>query len=82
MIKMCLLPAMQILTVVGKQHLSAGWQELEWGVRNGNCIFEKAYGEAFFERCQRNMSIEDVYSKGMSELDHTCTLLPDCIVLA
>ena len=63
---------MQILAVVGKQHLAAGWSELEWGVRTGERIFERAYGESFFKRCKSNMAVEDTYSKGMSELDHTC----------
>ena len=67
--------AAQILAVVGKQHLSAGWQELEWGIRTKGRIFEKAYGEAFFERCSNDMAIEDTYSKGMSALDHTCASL-------
>ena len=67
----------QILAVVGKQHLAAGWSELEWGVRTGGRIFERAYGESFFERCKSNMAVEDIYSKGMSELDHTCKLLPN-----
>ncbi|CAL5225407.1 g8219 [Coccomyxa viridis] len=68
-----------ILAVVGKQHLSAGWQELEWGIRTKGRIFEKVYGEAFFERCANDMAIEDTYSKGMSALDHTCgnTILQD-----
>ncbi len=61
--------------MVGKQHLSAGWQELEWGIRTKGRIFEKAYGEAFFERCSNDMAIEDTYSKGMSALDHTCKSL-------
>ena len=58
--------------MVGKQHLSAGWQELEWGIRTKGRIFERAYGEPFFQRCAKDMSIEDTYSKGMSALDHTC----------
>lgn len=72
--KLTPLSARQVLAVVGKQHLSAGWQELEWGIRTKGRIFEKAYGEAFFERCANDMSIEDTYSKGMSALDHTCKL--------
>ncbi|CAK0735288.1 hypothetical protein CVIRNUC_000556 [Coccomyxa viridis] len=31
-----------ILAVVGKQHLAAGWSELEWGVCTGGRIFERA----------------------------------------
>ena len=64
--------------MVGKQHLSAGWQELEWGIRTKGRIFEKVYGEAFFERCANDMAIEDTYSKGMSALDHTCKSVLTC----
>lgn len=65
----------QIMILVGKQ-FSAGWQELEWGVRTGGRVFEKIYGEALFERCMRDMSLEDVFSKAMSEIDSTCTPCP------
>jgi hypothetical protein len=63
---------MQIMILVGKQ-FSAVWQDLEWGVRSGGRVFEKIYGEALFERCLRDRSLEEVFSKAMSEIDSTCT---------
>lgn len=76
---MCSAAWLQILAVVGKQHLSGGWSELEWGVRTGGLMFEAAYNQSFFERCKGDMAIEDTYSKGMAELDHTCEPHPDSL---
>ena len=64
----------------GGQPAPVSW--VAWGIRSGGRIFEKSYGEAFFERCMRDMSIEDVYSKGMSELDSTCARWPQSLRLS
>ena len=63
---------MQILNCVGGQYLSGGWALLEWGVRTGGPIFEKAYGEAFFEHCKSHPSLEENFSKAMNDIDHSC----------
>ena len=62
----------QILNCVGGQYLSGGWGLLEWGVRTGGPIFEKAYGEAFFEHCKGHPHLEENFSKAMTDLDHSC----------
>lgn len=63
---------------MGKQHLAGGWSEMEWGVRTGGLLFEKFYGEPFFKQLTFVEGLEDVYSKAMSNLDHTCKSLMSC----
>ena len=63
---------MQILNCVGGQYLSGGWALLEWGVRTGGPIFEKAYGEPFFEYCKSHPHLEENFSKAMTDIDHSC----------
>ncbi|CAK0759627.1 hypothetical protein CVIRNUC_002712 [Coccomyxa viridis] len=61
-----------ILNCVGGQYLSGGWALLEWGVRTGGPIFEKAYGEPFFEHCKSHPHLEENFSKAMTDIDHSC----------
>jgi hypothetical protein len=65
----------QVLALVGKQHLSGGWAEMEWGVRSGGRMFERAYGAPFFDHIAAVEGLEDVYSKAMANLDHSCARL-------
>ena len=69
---------MQMLNSVGGQYLSGGWAHLEWGVFTGGPVFEKAYGEPFFDYCKSHPQIEENFSKAMIDLDHSCELPKIC----
>lgn len=65
----------QVATLVSRQHMGAGWGELEWGIRTGGPIFEKVHGRAFWEYLGSADGLEQLFSQGMADLDNICALL-------
>ena len=56
--------------------MSAGWGELEWGIRTGGLMFERVHGTSFWDYLASVPGLEQTFSTGMADLDNICALLP------
>ncbi len=65
----------QVLCLLGKDRLAAAWDELEWAVRTeGGNAMKRAYGRGVWEHLEKSDGLEDLFSRAMADLDHSCAL--------
>ena len=68
---------LQVLCLLGKDRLAAAWDELEWAVRTeGGDAMKRAYGRGVWEHLEKSDGLEDLFSRAMADLDHSCALPP------
>lgn len=63
------------MCLLGKDALAGAWDELEWAVRTkGGDAMKRAYGRGHWEQLEIGDGLEDLFSKAMADLDHSCAL--------